>query len=245
MIAPGFGPGPGRAPWGLGDIAKALGALIVIALILMVPAAAIASSLAGDKDVEKDPQALAVLITANIVLEALLLVVALRFSVFKYKLKLAALGFRKPERGGAWLPFAILVAAYVTLGVYYGILSAIGADKLQPSSTLPDDAFKTPVVTVLTAVLAIACAPLVEETFFRGFVFGSLRWRWSPPLAAFASGLLFAALHFDLGSIIPFTMIGMLLAFSYDYSGSLFSNIATHVMFNTIAVVGSIVQAHT
>ena len=242
--APGFGSDGPSTPWGLRDILKALGLAILVAVVLMIPAGLLADHLAGSNDIEKDPQSLAVLLVANMVLEVLLILLALRFSVQKYRLSLASLGLRWPQKGGVWLPFVILVSAYVALGVYYGVLSAVGADRLLPNSTIPDDAFKAPGVAALTALLAIGLAPVVEETFFRGFVFGSLRWRWGPPLAAFASGLLFASLHFDLGSIIPFTMIGMLFAFSYDYSGSLFANITAHLMFNTVAVVGSIVQAH-
>lgn len=242
--ASGYGSVRPPAPWGPRDILKALGLAVLLAVLLMIPAGLVADRLAGDNDIEKDQQSLAVLLIGNMLLELVLLLVALRLSVQKYRMSLTALGLHWPQRGGVWLPLVILVSAYVALGVYYRVLSAVGADDLLPNSTIPEDAFQSPGVAALTALLAIGLAPIVEETFFRGFIFGSLRWRWGAPLAALATGLLFSSLHFDLGSIIPFTIIGMLFAFSYHYSGSLFAAIASHFMFNTIAVAGSIIRAN-
>ncbi|HXG36386.1 MAG TPA: type II CAAX endopeptidase family protein [Dehalococcoidia bacterium] len=237
-------PAPERAPWGIQDIFKAIGILIIAAVVLIVPAAIIAAAIAGSSDaVDDDPDALAVLLGANALIEVCLLFVAYRFSVRKYRISWRALGFRWPFRGGFWLPIFVLIASYITLAVYAGILYAVGADDLLPESTLPDTAFDSPAVTIITAILAVALAPVMEETFFRGFVFGSLKDRWGIILAALASGVLFALVHFDPGSMIPFTIIGMIFAFSYVYSGSLFVPIAAHFIFNTVSTIATIAGA--
>jgi hypothetical protein len=61
--------------------------------------------------------------------------------------------------------------------------------------------------------------------------------RWGTFWAALASGLVFAALHFSLGSLVPFTIIGMLLAWAYVFSGSLWAAIAAHFLFNSVSFV--------
>ena len=53
--------------------------------------------------------------------------------------------------------------------------------------------------------------------------------------AALASSLLFALLHFNIGSIVPFTVIGLLLAWAYVVSGSLWMAIGAHFAFNAIS----------
>lgn len=232
-----------RVPWGIADIAMALGLLIVAAIVTFVPAATVAAIIAGGPEkVADDPEALAVVLGANLVLDAALIGVAVLFSVGKYRCSLRDLGFRLPSKGGLWFPVGVLVAAYLLIGVYFGIVAATGLEVLEPQSTIPEKALESRIVLPIVAVLALVFAPVMEETFFRGFVFGALRSRWGALWAALASGLLFAALHFNLGSIIPFTLIGMLFAGAYAYSGSLFASVAAHFLFNVISFLVSLAQ---
>jgi membrane protease YdiL (CAAX protease family) len=176
---------------------------------------------------------------ASLALQAALLGAAAWFSVRRYSCGWRALGFRRAARGGWWLSLAVvvavLVAAWLTLGVYFLIVELAGLGELVPESTLPEDFFDNPAIIPLVGVLAIVAAPIAEETFFRGFLFPGLRVRWGTFWAALASGLLFAALHFSLGSIVPFTVIGMLLAWAYVFSGSLWPAIGAHFVFNSVS----------
>jgi hypothetical protein len=64
-------------------------------------------------------------------------------------------------------------------------------------------------------------APIAEEIYFRGLVFGYLR-RWGPVAAILGSTLLFVAVHPDLQHI-PFPQIvgGLLFALSYEIEKNL------------------------
>jgi len=67
---------------------------------------------------------------------------------------------------------------------------------------------------------------------FRGLVFGGLvRWGFWP--AALLSGVGFSMAHIDPGTFIPFTLIGMALAWVYWSTGSLWDAIIAHSLFNT------------
>ena len=76
----------------------------------------------------------------------------------------------------------------------------------------------------------------MEETFFRGFVFGGLSKRFSFLGAALISGFLFAIAHMDPTLLIPFTAVGMIFAAGYAYTGSLWTTIAAHFTFNLISL---------
>jgi len=168
--------------------------------------------------------------------EVVFLVSAVWFGARRYRRGLEVLGFRRPVRGW-WTPIAVLFGAYFVLAVYVAIVELSGLGDLTPESTLPEDVFDSPFTLPLAGVLALLAAPLAEETFFRGFLFPGLRNRLGTLRAALASSLFFAALHFNLGSVIPFTVIGMLLAWAYVVSGSLWMAIGAHFAFNAISFI--------
>jgi membrane protease YdiL (CAAX protease family) len=80
-------------------------------------------------------------------------------------------------------------------------------------------------------------APVAEEILFRGVVFAAIRDAGWPRLALMGSALLFGAVHFNLGALVPLTGFGMLLALVYDRTGSLLAPIAAHMVFNAAPFV--------
>ena len=230
------GTGP-QVPWQLRDLGLA-SAWVLAASILMVIVMGVV--FVGEEDVSNDAK-MVVALGASLVLEVALLGAAAWFSVRRYSCGWRALGFRRAVRGGWWVPVVVVLAAYFTLGVYLLIVELSGLGKMVPQSTVPEDFFESAVALPLVALLAIAAAPIAEETFFRGFLFPALRMRWGTFWAALASGLVFAALHFSLGSLVPFTIIGMLLAWAYVFSGSLWAPIAAHFLFNAVSFIVGVV----
>lgn len=154
-------------------------------------------------------------------------------------LGLSALGLVWPKRWWgpfvtAWLGAHGIIIAY-TLAVM--ALGRVGIDvdrfdggnsiPLQPGSPLP--------VLVLFGVTAVFVAPVCEELFFRSLLYRGLRGFWSIVPALALSGLCFGLFHFNLGVLVPFTLIGALFAWSTEASGSLLTSITAHVMVNGLA----------
>jgi len=177
-----------------------------------------------------------VAVGSSLVVEAALLGSALWFGARRYGRSWGVLGFRRPLRGW-WTPFAVLFGAYFVLAVYVAIVDLAGLGDLTPESTLPEDIFDNPFTAPLVGLLALLAAPLAEETFFRGFLFPGLRNRLGTLRAALGSSLFFALLHFNVGSIVPFTIIGMLLTWAYVATGSIWMAIGAHFAFNAISFV--------
>ena len=133
------------------------------------------------------------------------------------------------------LAAVILIASYATLLIYTVIVEAIGADRLVPQSTIEDDDFRqTALVAAVTGVLVIGIAPFAEEFIFRRFLLGGLRAAWGAWPALLISAALFSALHADLGSMIPFAIIGLIFGAAYLRSGSLTAPTLAHLVFNII-----------
>jgi len=103
-----------------------------------------------------------------------------------------------------------------------------------------DDAPRT------TLIIIVALAPFVEEVLFRGLVFGNLRGK-SRILAYGISCLLFAFLHvwqYALSNqdityfllMVQYLVPGLVLAWAYDHSGTLWSSIGLHMAANALSM---------
>jgi uncharacterized protein len=92
----------------------------------------------------------------------------------------------------------------------------------------------TPWPLVFSVVIV---APLVEETFFRGFVFNGLRGRMHWAWAAAISAALFAAAQLELLFFLPAFALGFLFAFLYQRSNSIWPGMALHFVLNSIAMI--------
>jgi membrane protease YdiL (CAAX protease family) len=88
------------------------------------------------------------------------------------------------------------------------------------------------------AFLIVIVAPLSEELFFRGFMYAGLR--RSLPLwpAALVSALVWGSLHLGGGNVgvaVQLSIFGVILAWLYERSGTLWAPIFAHMLNNTIA----------
>lgn len=151
---------------------------------------------------------------------------------------LEARGFLRSVVNSSPLPAIPTIAitgyltCYLLVFIYNVIVQITGADFLEPGGQLPEDLFDTSAVVVATGLAVVIGAPIAEEILFRGFIFGGLR-RYMPLWPAMLiSGVIFSLVHFDVGFIIPFSLIGIVLAYVYERSGTLYTSIGMHLLFN-------------
>jgi CAAX protease family protein len=95
--------------------------------------------------------------------------------------------------------------------------------------------------TVAAGLLIIVAAPISEEIFFRGFLFGGFRKRLSFPIAALISGVIFGLFHYTGASsftVVPqLAFLGFALCCVYEETGSIYPTIALHMLNNTLAFI--------
>lgn len=82
--------------------------------------------------------------------------------------------------------------------------------------------------------IAILFAPLVEEIFFRGFLYPALKKRVSVPGSILISAVLFSTLHLSVSGWLPILGLGILLAYSYEKTGKLLVPIIIHAIHNAL-----------
>jgi membrane protease YdiL (CAAX protease family) len=125
----------------------------------------------------------------------------------------------------------------------YMIISALYAQLVKP----PDDNLLDQLgathgtgLAILSAVFVVGVAPFVEELFFRGFVYQSLRSRMGVIGAALSSGLIFGAIHFKPEFLVPLAVLGVVLALLMEKTGSLWPCILVHAFNNAIVFAVSL-----
>lgn len=142
--------------------------------------------------------------------------------------------------------------AGVGIVAYYGLCelaSRLGGLLTDRAGNLNDAAISARSVSAphMTMLIVVFLAPFVEETLFRGLVFGGLKQR-SRLLAYAVSCALFALLHVwqfavagrDPGYfllMVQYLIPGLLLAWAYDHSGTLWASIGLHAGVNALSVL--------
>jgi CAAX protease family protein len=219
--------------WGWRDLV--LGVVAALLVFLVLSALVVGSTIAafGDNTLETMlAEAVAIAMLDVILVGAVILVVARKGA------GLTALGLRPPTRGWPRLVGVVFLAYFAAIGIVniYGILiQAFGLNWLEPGDQLGGNFYDHKSVVILTGIAIIFMAPVAEEIFFRGFIYGGLRRYLNLPVAGLISGLLFAFAHGDLGLVLPFAGVGLVLAYVYERSGSLYASIGMHFVFNSIS----------
>ncbi|WP_407311047.1 CPBP family intramembrane glutamic endopeptidase [Desulfosporosinus sp. SB140] len=90
---------------------------------------------------------------------------------------------------------------------------------------------------LLNLVLAGVLAPVIEETLFRGLIFGSLRTYCGKWTAAVISAAIFSGLHFQAYGFFPRFILGIVLVYLFDKYKSLYPSVALHSLNNIVATL--------
>lgn len=96
------------------------------------------------------------------------------------------------------------------------------------------EATQGPWQRIIFAFAAIILAPLIEETLFRGILYRTGRQMGYPRLSLYGTSLLFASIHLSLMTLLPLTVLAIVLARLYDYTNRLIVPVLTHSLFNAV-----------
>jgi membrane protease YdiL (CAAX protease family) len=160
--------------------------------------------------------------------------VAAAFALLRYDRIFNVLGFRRPVPGAWWEAAGILLLYIVAAITYAAILGPPEQQDVADELGFHVSTFGA----IASGLLIVVIGPIAEETFFRGFLFGSLRASMPMWPAALLSGALFGLIHLSTGEfslVPPLTLLGILLAWLYARTDSIWPSIAVHCINNAAA----------
>ena len=221
----------GQAQWGIGVVA--LGIFLVLLCIFPVTGiSTVLAKLAGDTE-----QAATVWYSSNFMGLAILVVVW--FLALRGRgTGVASLGLTVPTVPRLIVVLMSVGALGASLGLtalYSTIVNWLGATYIAPPE-IPKDIIFPGLAAALTYQAVALWTPITEEIFFRGFVYAGLVTRLGAGRAILASAVVFGGFHILPGLIIPTFMTGLLLAWLYHKTGSIWPPIAVHAGQNALAL---------
>jgi membrane protease YdiL (CAAX protease family) len=152
----------------------------------------------------------------------------------------AAFGKLGLGRRVALAAIGLAALAWVTYIIFAGFLAPLlQPDQQDVTRELGTNKDELGSVAVAAFLIVIA-APVSEELFFRGFMFSGLRQSMSLLPAAAISAAVWGALHLGAGNIgvaVQLAVFGVILAWLYERSGTLWAPVLAHAINNTIAFV--------
>ena len=225
-------------PWPIWTVPAALLTGLVAGVLGSVVVAAIGGE-AGSTHTSP-----AVSLISDFVFDAAFVIVALYFASLQRRARPSDFGYRRiPLSLGIGAFFAAGIGYFVITAVYQSIVKLHGTDKL-PSEL---GVGSSTAALVGAAIFVCVIAPIAEEFFFRGFVFGALR-RWHVTiagrdvgtwLAAILTGILFGLAHSGSAAaqyLVPLGFLGFVLCLVRWKTGSLYPCMALHSVNNSLAL---------
>jgi uncharacterized protein len=222
-----LGPVPAWAP-----LAAMIAAFVVATIAYVVIAAGI--EVGGGNVTTGGPPGL--VISATLIQDIALIAAAVLFAgMWARGLTPASFGLRRVPLGPAagWT-----VLAFVMFWILTAIYISLVGEPDQQELTRDLRSEESLSALIGYGVLLAFVAPLAEELFFRGFVFGVLREKIGAVWGALATGVVFGLVHVagsPVETVGVLIILGVLLCVVYEQTGSLLPCIALHAINNAIS----------
>ncbi|MBU1061595.1 MAG: CPBP family intramembrane metalloprotease [Candidatus Omnitrophica bacterium] len=168
-------------------------------------------------------------------------IVIFYFVAVKYREKLHILGLRfgsffRNIISGITVYIFMLPVLLVILLLSIAFLNLLGySPPSQPVFEVFMEEKRSQVLLFLTIFVSIF-GPVTEEIFFRGFMYSAIKKHVGVLGAAVLSASIFSILHTNIVGFLPIMILGILLAYLYEATGSLVASITVHIVHNSIIV---------
>jgi CAAX protease family protein len=231
---------PDEPPWQPWTAPAAIGVGFGLGLVVSVIVALVAQ--AGGSSLGHPSSAVSLI--GDFLFDAAFVAAAIYFAALRNRVNPADFGFRP-------LRWRLGVVSVLAAGVSYYLLTAFYASllHLHGNEKLPKElgVGKSTAALVAAAVFVCVAAPVAEEFFFRGFIFGALRrmriviggramGTW---VAALITAILFGLAHSGSAApkyLVPLGLLGFVLCLVRWRTRSLYPCMALHSINNSLAL---------
>ena len=154
--------------------------------------------------------------------------------LFTYKkISLKTLGFHPFDSKSLGIGCGLLIVTYLVTILHNIIIFFLG---ITTQGELINQIFASLKNPFWFFIVGIVLAPLVEEIFFRGFLFAGFRQRMGWNKAALLSSGIFGLAHFQLAAFIPTFLLGYLFSYLFHRSNSIWPGIIFHAIVNSFGL---------
>jgi membrane protease YdiL (CAAX protease family) len=167
--------------------------------------------------------------------ELILIVPAWWLTIRKYKHPWSSLGLRKFDLTTVAIGCGLMIFSFIFNFIYNLVL--LFKDIHSPFEV--EGLFQSGASPWLIFLTGIVIAPLVEEIFFRGFIYTGLREKYGWIAAALISAGLFAAVHLQPITIPPIFLMGLIFAYLYQRTESIWPAVIMHFATNTLGLAAA------
>lgn len=226
---------PGPVTWNLWDVVKVVVLFLFFGYMLVLTE----SFLAGVFPLVRNNSFRMILNSS--ILDILAAVFIIDIAVRQCGERLASLGlsFKNFARNvfygiaGYLAAVPVLLAVLIVTAVLVTLFKYVPQKQAVVQLFMKED--NVPFLAYASFFAAIA-GPIIEELFFRGFFYNALKKYTGAFWAMAASGAAFSLLHAHPVGFVPIMIIGMMLAYLYERTGTLVASITAHMIHNASMV---------
>lgn len=143
---------------------------------------------------------------------------------------------------GAWAMLKIFALFAVIVWIWGFSLKALGFDLKEQDAVEFFRQMKSPLLKACAIFTVVVLAPIWEEIFFRGFIYGIVKSYLGVAVSALATSILFAFVHASLYAFLPIFVLSLFFILLYEKSGDLRVSMGAHAMFNLFNAIGVLIQ---
>tara|TARA_B110000116_G_C16674396_1_gene507735 strand:- start:369 stop:953 length:585 start_codon:yes stop_codon:yes gene_type:complete len=146
------------------------------------------------------------------------------------------ISFVRPTKVQISFSFLLVPINLIFMYIYAVFIMKFGIDILMPS-VVPSDILGQGLMIYVNLITICLFVPLVEEFFFRGFLFNALVHKFHLIYAMLISSGIFAIAHGSFGLLIPTFFSSMMVSFLYYKSKTIWTPVITHSLQNLLVVI--------
>ncbi len=183
------------------------------------------------------PAVLQTVVAATVYVLATAMTILVPYALWQRKTSLRVLGMDQlpswTDIGLAPVAFFVyLIATTVVMGAVVAFISGFPVDQAQE---IGFSTFGSRLDNALAFLTLVVLAPVAEEILFRGYLYGKLKKYIPTIIAAIATSLLFALVHFAWNVGVDVFVLGLVLCALRSLTGSIWAGVLVHMLKNGVA----------
>jgi len=147
-------------------------------------------------------------------------------------------------------PKPLVYLGYISGGFLLAVFAQVVSTYVGPNVNIPmEKLFQDRLVALLLLLMAVLMAPVVEETFFRGFLYPVIARSFGRGVGIVATGALFGLLHgAQLGwtplLVTALTVVGIVLTYARAVKHTVVASFLLHISYNGFISIAFLIGSH-